>query len=198
MLVLGVVLDQLLAWVRTHPGTRHLRALLVFDEVYGFVPPHPKDPPTKKPLISLLKQARAYGLGVVLANPWGSTGVAAYTLGQRKGLGIAVGEPRYVTAIDPVANIVEVGPEELLFSDEVTIEAARWVSGAAPEVGASIEAKARYKAEPAAAVVEQVAGERAKLRFEKRQRALTPGQAVCVYSGDEVLGGGTIVSTDHR
>jgi hypothetical protein len=67
LLVLGIVLDQLLAWVRTQPGTRHLRALLVFDEVYGFAPPHPKDPPTKKPLISLMKQARAYGLGVVLA-----------------------------------------------------------------------------------------------------------------------------------
>ncbi len=66
-LVLGIVLDQLLAWVRTQPGTRHLRALLVFDEVYGFVPPHPKDPPTKKPLLSLLKQARAYGLGVIVA-----------------------------------------------------------------------------------------------------------------------------------
>ncbi len=66
-LVLGIVLDQLLAWVRTQPGTRHLRALLVFDEVYGFVPPHPKDPPTKKPLVSLLKQARAYGLGVIVA-----------------------------------------------------------------------------------------------------------------------------------
>lgn len=67
LLVLGIVLDQVLAWVRTQPGTRHLRALLVFDEVYGFAPPHPKDPPTKKPLVSLLKQARAYGLGVVVA-----------------------------------------------------------------------------------------------------------------------------------
>lgn len=67
LLVLGIVLDQVLAWVRTQPGTRHLRALLVFDEVYGFAPPHPKDPPTKKPLISLLKQARAYGLGVLVA-----------------------------------------------------------------------------------------------------------------------------------
>lgn len=66
-LVLGIVLDQVLAWVRRQSGTRHLRALLVFDEVYGFAPPHPKDPPTKKPLIALLKQARAYGLGVVLA-----------------------------------------------------------------------------------------------------------------------------------
>jgi DNA helicase HerA-like ATPase len=66
-LVLGIVLDQLLAWVRTLTGTQHLRALLVFDEVYGFVPPHPANPPTKRPIVSLMKQARAFGLGVVLA-----------------------------------------------------------------------------------------------------------------------------------
>lgn len=66
-LVLGIVLDQFLAWVRTQTGTPHLRALLVFDEVYGFVPPHPQNPPTKRPIISLMKQARAFGVGVVLA-----------------------------------------------------------------------------------------------------------------------------------
>jgi hypothetical protein len=66
-LVLGIVLDQLLAWVRTLPGTHHMRALLVFDEVYGFVPPHPANPPTKRPLVTLMKQARGFGLGVVLA-----------------------------------------------------------------------------------------------------------------------------------
>jgi hypothetical protein len=66
-LVLGVLLEQVLAWVRTQPGTGELRALLVFDEVYGFVPPHPANPPTKRPLVSLMKQARAFGLGVVLA-----------------------------------------------------------------------------------------------------------------------------------
>ena len=66
-LVLGVVLEQFLAWVRTQPGTHQLRALLVFDEVYGFAPPHPANPPTKRPLISLMKQARAYGVGVVVA-----------------------------------------------------------------------------------------------------------------------------------
>jgi hypothetical protein len=66
-LVLGLVLEQTLAWVRSLTGTHQLRALLVFDEVYGFVPPHPANPPTKKPLVSLLKQARAFGLGVVVA-----------------------------------------------------------------------------------------------------------------------------------
>ena len=66
MLVLGVVLEQFQAWVRTQPGTRQLGALLVFDEVYGFVPPLPANLPTRRPLVSLLKQARGFGVGVLL------------------------------------------------------------------------------------------------------------------------------------
>jgi hypothetical protein len=66
-LVLGVVLDQFLAWVRSLPGTDRLQALLVLDEIYGFAPPHPANPPTKKPIVSLMKQARAFGVGVVVA-----------------------------------------------------------------------------------------------------------------------------------
>ncbi|HWA78666.1 MAG TPA: helicase HerA-like domain-containing protein, partial [Polyangiaceae bacterium] len=66
-LVLGIVLEEILSWVRGLRGTSRLRALLVFDEVYGFLPPHPANPPTKRPLVSLMKQARAFGLGVVVA-----------------------------------------------------------------------------------------------------------------------------------
>ncbi|MEZ4300255.1 MAG: DUF87 domain-containing protein [Polyangiaceae bacterium] len=66
-LVLGLLFDQILAWVRSLPGTSDLRALIVFDEVFGFLPPHPANPPTKKPILALLKQARAFGVGVVLA-----------------------------------------------------------------------------------------------------------------------------------
>ena len=119
-------------------------------------------------------------------------GVAAYTLGQRKGLGIAVGEPRYVTAIDPVRNIVTIGPEEELFADTAEFSSARWIAGAPPPPGTALQAKARYKAEPAAATLLEVDGERAVIRFERRQRALTPGQSICLYGGDDVLGGGTI------
>jgi hypothetical protein len=66
-LVLGVLLEEVLSWVRTLPGSQRLRALVVFDEVYGFLPPHPQNPPTKRPLVGLMKQARAFGVGVVLA-----------------------------------------------------------------------------------------------------------------------------------
>jgi hypothetical protein len=66
-LVLGVILEEVLAWVRSLPGTSRLRALVVFDEVYGYLPPHPANPPTKRPLVSLMKQARAFGVGVLVA-----------------------------------------------------------------------------------------------------------------------------------
>ncbi len=67
MLVLSLVLEQALAWVRGLSGTTELRALIVFDEVFGFLPPHPANPPTKRPMLALLKQARAFGVGCVLA-----------------------------------------------------------------------------------------------------------------------------------
>jgi hypothetical protein len=66
-LVIGLLLEQLLSWVRAQPGTAQLRALVVMDEVFGFVPPHPANPPTKRPLVQLMKQARAFGVGVLLA-----------------------------------------------------------------------------------------------------------------------------------
>jgi hypothetical protein len=66
-LVLGVLLEEILSWVRALPGSQRLRALVVFDEVYGFLPPHPANPPTKRPLVALMKQARAFGVGVVIA-----------------------------------------------------------------------------------------------------------------------------------
>jgi hypothetical protein len=66
-LTLGLLLDEVLSWVRTLPGTRQLRALVVIDEVFGLLPPHPANPPTKGPIVSLMKQARAYGVGILLA-----------------------------------------------------------------------------------------------------------------------------------
>ncbi|MEO6398357.1 MAG: tRNA 2-thiouridine(34) synthase MnmA, partial [Tepidiformaceae bacterium] len=135
-------------------------------------------------------EMRESGGGVVAEH----RGVAAYTLGQRKGLGIAMGEARYVTAIDAVRNIVTIGPEEDLFSEMADVSEVRWTAGTPPAVGSALEAKARYKAEPAAAILAAVGGESATVRFAKRQRALTPGQAIAFYSGEECLGGGTIAA----
>ncbi len=63
----GLLLERIAAWTRTLPGTHRLRALVFFDEIWGFLPPHPKNPPSKTPLLTLLKQARAVGVGVILA-----------------------------------------------------------------------------------------------------------------------------------
>lgn len=119
-------------------------------------------------------------------------GIAAYTIGQRRGLGVALGEPRFVTALDAATNVVTIGPEEDLFADTVAVSEVSWVAGEAPPPGAAMEAKARYRAEPAPAFLCAAEGESAVLRFDRRQRALTPGQAIAFYAGDEVLGGGTI------
>ncbi|HNM78099.1 MAG TPA: tRNA 2-thiouridine(34) synthase MnmA [Tepidiformaceae bacterium] len=127
--------------------------------------------------------------GAVIAE---HSGIANYTIGQRKGLGVATGEPRYVTALDPVRNIVTIGPEDGLFATTVEVSGLSWVSGNAPAAGAHFEAKARYKAEPAAAELVSCSQDGAVVRFERRQRALTPGQTIAFYAGDEVLGGGTI------
>jgi hypothetical protein len=66
-LVLGIILEEVLTWVRSLSGTKELRALILFDEVYGFLPPHPRNPATKPPLVALVKQARAFGVGLILA-----------------------------------------------------------------------------------------------------------------------------------
>jgi hypothetical protein len=62
-----LLLEEVLGWTRRQPGTSNLRALLYFDEVFGYLPPHPANPPSKQPLMTLLKQARAFGVGVLLA-----------------------------------------------------------------------------------------------------------------------------------
>ncbi len=66
-LVLGIILEEVLTWVRSLSGSKALRALILFDEMYGFLPPHPRNPATKPPLVALVKQARAFGVGLVLA-----------------------------------------------------------------------------------------------------------------------------------
>lgn len=66
-LVLGVLLEEILCWVRTLSGSNKLKALVIFDEVYGFLPPYPANPPTKRPMVALMKQARAFGVGIIVA-----------------------------------------------------------------------------------------------------------------------------------
>src|SRR5438445_5104636 len=67
MFFVTLLLEEVLSWTRKQPGTTNLRAIVYFDEVFGYLPPHPANPPTKLPLMTLIKQARAFGVGLLLA-----------------------------------------------------------------------------------------------------------------------------------
>ncbi len=119
-------------------------------------------------------------------------GVAGFTIGQRKGLGAAFGERRFVTAIDAARNVVTVGSEEDLMSSALFAERVNWLSGEPPAGPLRVAAKIRYRTVAAPATVTPLADRRARVEFDAPQRAITPGQAVVFYDGDEVLGGGAI------
>jgi len=121
-------------------------------------------------------------------------GLAFYTVGQRHGLGIATGEPLYVLRLDPVRNALVVGPEEALGQQELIAGQVSFVAGYAPPVS-RVTAKVRYKAPEAPGTLLPLDNGRVRLVFDRPQRAITPGQAVVFYQGEEVLGGGIIDGT---
>jgi len=118
-------------------------------------------------------------------------GIEAFTIGQRKGLGIAVGSPRYVVQIEPLSRTVTVGRKESL--EKVGLVASRfnW-QGPIPPGPISCSAQIRAQHRAVGATVEPLPGERARVIFQSRQSAITPGQVVTVYQDDLVLGGGWI------
>ena len=119
-------------------------------------------------------------------------GVHEFTIGQRKGLGFAVGKPLYVLAIDQKQNRVVVGDDEALRTTAFEIEDVNWVSCGIPEAPLRAFAKIRHKHEPAPATIEALDLHRARITFDAPQRAITPGQAAVFYDADRVLGGGWI------
>ena len=121
-------------------------------------------------------------------------GITRYTVGQRKGLGISFGEPMYVTKIDAGKNQVVLGPEGSQYSSELTADDLNWIAFENLTGELEVEAKVRYQAHPAPAVLYPLENGRVQVRFREPQRSVTPGQAVVFYHGDEVLGGGTILS----
>ncbi len=120
-------------------------------------------------------------------------GAVHYTLGQRKGLGLAIGQPVYVCAKDMEANTVTVGPEEALYTKGLLAGEMNWI--AFPELTGPIRvsAKTRYRQQEQPATVFPGEGGCIRLEFDQPQRAVTPGQAVVLYDGDLVVGGGTIL-----
>lgn len=118
-------------------------------------------------------------------------GISRFTIGQRKGLGIALGEPRYVLELAPAENRVVIGPMELLQRSEMEVERTNWLVDP-PDHPLEGEVKIRYLHRAAPAVIEPLDDGRAKVMFREKQSAITPGQAAVFYSGSRVLGGGWI------
>ena len=118
-------------------------------------------------------------------------GVAAYTVGQRKGLGLPGPERRFVTAVDARANVVVVGCEDELGRDGLRASTASWVAEP-PQPGEPLQVRVRYHASAVGTTVTAIDGDAFTLEFERPVRAVAPGQAAVLYRGDEVVGGGTI------
>jgi tRNA-specific 2-thiouridylase len=123
-------------------------------------------------------------------------GIGAYTVGQRKGLGLANPAPTFVTGIDPSRNLLVVGPEQVLYSREARALDLHWTADEAPRSGQAVQARIRSRAVPAEAVVAFCDGDELRVRFDRPQRAITPGQALVLYQGEIVLGGGTIAGAN--
>jgi tRNA-specific 2-thiouridylase len=119
-------------------------------------------------------------------------GIHHYTIGQRKGLGIAAPEPLYVIGIDAGRNRVIVGDRTCATQPDCTVERVNWVSIAEPTTPIRATAQVRYRSPAAPVTVIPLEGNRMKIVFDEPQFSITPGQAAVVYDGDILLGGGII------
>jgi len=120
-------------------------------------------------------------------------GIARYTIGQREGLGIAAGRPLYVKEIDPARNTVTVGDDHELRSENCLVDGVNWMLPR-PRRPVRCLARIRHRHAPAPATVRPLSGNRAEVRFDSPQRAVTPGQSAVLYRGEVVLGGGIITA----
>ncbi|MCS6843200.1 MAG: tRNA 2-thiouridine(34) synthase MnmA [Caldilineales bacterium] len=120
------------------------------------------------------------------------SGLPFYTVGQRKGLGIAAREPLYVLRLEPATNTVVVGPAAELGRDRLTARTVNWIAGRPPDGPIRAQVKIRYKAQPVAATVIPLPNDRAAVRFDRPLRDITAGQAAVFYDGEVCLGGGLI------
>ncbi len=117
-----------------------------------------------------------------------------YTIGQRKGLGIALGQPMYVCGKDMACNTVTLGPNEALYAQALLASDWNWLPFPALTAPMAVTAKIRHSQSSQAATVYPEADGTARVVFAEPQRAITPGQAVVLYQGQMVVGSGTILS----
>jgi tRNA-specific 2-thiouridylase len=127
--------------------------------------------------------------GEVLAR---HNGVHRFTVGQRKGLGIALAEPTYVLELRAADQTVVVGGRTSLERTALTASQVNWIAGEPPTGAARITAQIRHRHHPAPATVRALESSRAEVEFDSPQMAITPGQAAVFYDGDVVIGGGWI------
>ncbi len=120
-------------------------------------------------------------------------GICGYTVGQRRGLGVASGQRLYVTALEPETNVVRLGPEEAVLKQTVLLEQAVFHLSL-PQEG--LTAKIRYRDRDSAVRVELLDGGRALLQFESPKKAPAPGQSAVIYWENYVLGGGIIAPSE--
>ena len=121
------------------------------------------------------------------------SGIINYTVGQRKGLGISYKEPLYVLKIDKEKNQVIVGSEKELYTNEVIIQDINYLVTDLENKEIEVEAKVRFRAKPAKAILYPLKIGKAKVIFQEPQRAVTPGQSLVFYIDDIVIGGGKII-----
>lgn len=121
-------------------------------------------------------------------------GIAAYTVGQRRGLGIAAPQPLYVKQIDTVNNRLLVDRKERLLVRELSVEQINWTTHTPPALPASLSVKVRYRAPEVPAEIAAGSNGGVRVRFERPQPPVAPGQAAVFYDGDLVLGGGVITA----
>jgi tRNA-specific 2-thiouridylase len=144
----------------------------------------------------LATQGAAHGEGAIKdaeGHVLGSHGgVHRYTVGQRKGLGLSSPIPLYVVGIDASSNSVTVGPREALERRELSASTVNWIAGTAPAPGLRVTAQIRHRHKAAAATIEPIGAQRVRVVFDEPQTAIAPGQALVMYQGDEVVGGGWI------
>ncbi|MDE1154511.1 MAG: tRNA 2-thiouridine(34) synthase MnmA [Acidobacteriaceae bacterium] len=119
-------------------------------------------------------------------------GIHAFTVGQRKGLGISSPNPLYVLKIHPDSHRVEVGEDTQLYTRQLHANRLNWVSIAEPSEAIRVSIKVRHRHEPAQATLRVTGPDTVEAEFDEPQRAITPGQSAVFYQGDEVAGGGWI------
>lgn len=121
-------------------------------------------------------------------------GIVYYTIGQRKGLGLAIGRPVFVTDINPLTNEVVVGAEEDIFKTDLICKDINFIAFDNLDKSLELKAKIRYSAKPATATITPLENGKVRVSFKEKQRAITKGQSVVFYLDDLVVGGGIIES----